>query len=1441
MDAPPDIVPSVEEASVAHHHVPAAVALTPPTSEENDKREERMSSELTDIDSDDGEDIEPDHYFEGGKIPVFKPTMDQFRNFKRFIDKIDKHGMKSGIVKVIPPKEWRDSLPDLSEAVKSIKVKNPITQEFAGQHGIYTQANIEKQRSYNLPEWRAVTDEAHHQPPAKRGERRKAAAEAPSRTRSTRAQAAPTNADEGSPAPRRGPGRPPRRRQVKKEQADDDEEEEEEDASMDVPPTPTSPGREEKKTTTTRTRTKKEPKQEATPSRTRGRQPKAGVDQKKSVSSRRLNNRGAVADSIDEAAFEGFDYHLPGLEEFSVERCKELEDNYWKTINYGSPMYGADMPGSLFDDRTTCWNVAKLPNLLDVLGTKVPGVNTAYLYLGMWKATFAWHLEDVDLYSINYIHFGAPKQWYSISQEDARRFEAAMKSIWPNDAKHCSQFLRHKTYLISPQRLERDFGIKVNRLVHYEGEFVITYPYGYHSGYNIGYNCAESVNFANESWLSYGRIAKKCNCESDSVWVDVNEIERKLRGEPTPEYYEETDDDDDEEDGADHLPSPPPSVVGKAKSKSGRKAANNKRKRTKEESKEAPRSKKLKRIRIRIRIPGRGMPCILCPNDVEYDDLLPTDNGMKAHRICADYTPETFIVNKAEGEMVCNVANIGKDRLELKCNYCRSKRGAVFQCSQKKCTRAFHATCAVAAGVQVDLGPMPTFDEEGTEYFYDGYDFRCRFHRPKKRNNKTVDVDALEKDKFIMAYGKTLKPKDVIQFQYVGGEMYQIYGAQVVENRPGEQAVLVDVLPDGDRVEVEWKYILKLHPDESQRPKPSANAKPLPEHLKESDASLDITNRTDGVPEMGDPFHDPNSEQKWAEWHTAPEVAQRIAKVDLSKENQLWYYLGKSSTEAKPQYTENLAKQRNNPKSNFLDTVKPPPPPVPTFHRTAYPATYPLKPAPITVPPRTPVQQQLQPSRPYQYRPKEPAMNSWKSPVYNPDTRKNPNSPVAHQPNVSYDHRPPLSPYGQGVFQGYHSHRPPQSSQQQQPQPQQYQYHPYVPQQSCSPSNWKAQAATIDPNLQNGVGQYAHSSQHNKPLPPYPYSQGLSPSPYSHGPGPQSSASTYSHPTQGTGHGRSSMTNMLSNPSGPPKPPKYAIIPSTSSIIYAAQSPTEYLAYVMNYPYLRNAYLRRTKTYISPYSLDGGIASEWMPKQIQVPAPNTPGVGIGIKPPGGGGTTMATQQGYYHPHHGPPQTTSSMASVGVSTGASSGPPAPRPAPQFQSPDAFQREMARSTQPAEAPKWEQMLKQLATSAGPGPGLVPTASPSDPSSSSSPSSAPQPKYPPSGPRSGLTYELPRSLSHASVSVGTPTPETTPREMQRPTPSPISDDGKSDAAAAAAVAGSNSATDATDGADGAPAPASALTQTTAAPIVPAAAGALAPLQQGPHVHGAETWRYS
>lgn len=144
----------------------------------------------------------------------------------------------------------------------------------------------------------------------------------------------------------------------------------------------------------------------------------------------------------------------------------------------------------------------------------------------------------MDLYSINYIHFGAPKQWYSINQCDADKFEAVMRSNFPNDHKGCPQFMRHKTFLASPSALESK-GIKVNRLVHHEGEFVITFPFGYHSGYNLGYNCAESVNFATEEWLDIGRRARKCNCAEDSVNINVDDIIDAIRGRPIEDDYDD--------------------------------------------------------------------------------------------------------------------------------------------------------------------------------------------------------------------------------------------------------------------------------------------------------------------------------------------------------------------------------------------------------------------------------------------------------------------------------------------------------------------------------------------------------------------------------------------------------------------------------------------------------------------------------------------------------------------------------------------------------------------------------------------------------------------------------------------------------------------------------------------------------------------------------------
>nr|XP_058918010.1 lysine-specific demethylase 4B isoform X2 [Kogia breviceps] len=188
----------------------------------------------------------------------------------------------------------------------------------------------------------------------------------------------------------------------------------------------------------------------------------------------------------------------------------DLERKYWKNLTFVSPIYGADISGSLYDDDVAQWNIGNLRTILDMVerecGTIIEGVNTPYLYFGMWKTTFAWHTEDMDLYSINYLHFGEPKSWYAIPPEHGKRLERLAIGFFPGSSQGCDAFLRHKMTLISPIILKK-YGIPFSRITQEAGEFMITFPYGYHAGFNHGFNCAESTNFATLRWIDYGKVA----------------------------------------------------------------------------------------------------------------------------------------------------------------------------------------------------------------------------------------------------------------------------------------------------------------------------------------------------------------------------------------------------------------------------------------------------------------------------------------------------------------------------------------------------------------------------------------------------------------------------------------------------------------------------------------------------------------------------------------------------------------------------------------------------------------------------------------------------------------------------------------------------------------------------------------------------------------------
>ncbi|KAL6649229.1 hypothetical protein ACP70R_013453 [Stipagrostis hirtigluma subsp. patula] len=232
--------------------------------------------------------------------------------------------------------------------------------------------------------------------------------------------------------------------------------------------------------------------------------------------------------------------HLAGLRDPSA---LEVESLFWKA-SADRPIYieyANDVPGSGFaasaqrrrqkkrrresapveeGEKGSGWKLSGSPwnlqaiarapgSLTRFMPDDVPGVTSPMVYIGMLFSWFAWHVEDHELHSLNFLHTGAPKTWYAVPGDRAAELEEVIHvhGYGGNSDRLASlAVLGEKTTLMSPEILVA-CGLPCCRLVQYPGEFVVTFPRAYHIGFSHGFNCGEAANFATPQWLKFAKEA----------------------------------------------------------------------------------------------------------------------------------------------------------------------------------------------------------------------------------------------------------------------------------------------------------------------------------------------------------------------------------------------------------------------------------------------------------------------------------------------------------------------------------------------------------------------------------------------------------------------------------------------------------------------------------------------------------------------------------------------------------------------------------------------------------------------------------------------------------------------------------------------------------------------------------------------------------------------
>ncbi|KAF3549433.1 hypothetical protein DY000_02002137 [Brassica cretica] len=187
-----------------------------------------------------------------------------------------------------------------------------------------------------------------------------------------------------------------------------------------------------------------------------------------------------------------------------------------KTFGSGFPLSGSSESCKY---KTSGWNLnntAKLPSSL-LTFDDCESVCVPRLSVGMCLSSQLWSnllllshgiydaeqkSEKERLYSLCYLHTGAPRVWYSVAGCHRYKF---MESFVPKVSGEESKKSYDSVMAMSPYALHME-GIPVTRCVQNRGQYVILFPGTYYSAVDCGFNCLEIANFATLDWLPHKEV-----------------------------------------------------------------------------------------------------------------------------------------------------------------------------------------------------------------------------------------------------------------------------------------------------------------------------------------------------------------------------------------------------------------------------------------------------------------------------------------------------------------------------------------------------------------------------------------------------------------------------------------------------------------------------------------------------------------------------------------------------------------------------------------------------------------------------------------------------------------------------------------------------------------------------------------------------------------------